>query len=188
MLINLFVLAITILIGAGVTFWLDQNSLPDSSMPQVEQVSGDTTVQNKMPSFAFTDLKGKHIKIEDFSDQIILINFWATWCAPCIVEFPKLVELARRNPHIVLVALSSDIQDDQIRRFLKKNPALPSNFIVARDQKRKITTDIFQTYKLPETLIVSRSGDIIKKVVGDTDWTGPDIQNLLDSLDSKKGR
>jgi cytochrome c biogenesis protein CcmG, thiol:disulfide interchange protein DsbE len=181
MRLNTILLMVAILVGAGLTFWLDGSQSPttQSVSPQIttEKMSGE-----EFPQFSFVDLQGKKYNSEDYKGKIIVLNFWATWCAPCIVEFPKLIKLAKDNPDIVLIALSSDINDDKINQFLKKNPVTEKNFIVARDNKRKITTDIFKTYKLPETIIVAPSGLIVKKVLGDIDWNSDDIKLMLDNL------
>jgi len=185
MRLNIILLAIAMILGAGLTFWLDGKSSPSetSVSPQItaEKPSGD-----EFPDFTFTDLKGKVHQSKDYHGKIIILNFWATWCAPCIIEFPKLIKLAKDNPDIILIALSSDINDDKINQFLKKNPISQKNFIVARDNKRKITTDIFKTYKLPETIIISPSGAIVKKVLGDIEWNGEEIKQLLDNLRKEK--
>lgn len=176
---NIIILTLTILLGAGVTFWFDGSS---SDRPTSPIVAEEKTAEDKVPEFSFTDLSGKSHDMKDFDGQVTLINFWATWCAPCVVEFPKLITLAETHPDITIIALSSDISDEKIKTFLTKIPNPPKNFIIARDPKRKITTDIFQTFKLPETLIISASGKISKKIVGDTEWNGKEIENLLSSL------
>lgn len=176
---NIIILMLTILLGAGLTFWLDGSSSIHQTSPMITE---EKIVINQVPEFSFTDLSGQSHHIKDFAGQVTLINFWATWCAPCVVEFPKLMKLATDHPDIVIIALSSDIKDEKIENFLKKIPAPPKNFIIARDVKRKITTDIFQTYKLPETLIISASGNISRKIVGDIEWSSQEIENLLSSL------
>ncbi len=177
---NILILSITILLGAGLTFWLDR-IVP--ATPATTLNITDNVVYEKFPDFVFTDLNGQKYETKNFHGKIIVLNFWATWCAPCVIEFPKLVQLAKNNRDIVVIALSSDIDDEKIQHFLKKTPIAPQNFIVARDLKRQITSDLFKTYKLPETLIISRSGEIVKKIVGDTDWLGKDMQDIFSSLD-----
>jgi cytochrome c biogenesis protein CcmG, thiol:disulfide interchange protein DsbE len=181
MRINIIILIVTILIGAGVTFWLDGTSNPPTVQDAPITASEDT-LNSMVPDFTFTDLSGEIYNIKDFRGKVTLINFWATWCAPCVIEFPKLIQLAKDNPHIVMIALSSDINDEKIKNFLTKNKVDLPNFYIARDPKRKITTDLFQTYRLPETVIIAPSGRIVKKIIGDTEWGGQDIQNLLSSL------
>lgn len=182
MRINILILAVTILLGAGLTFWLDGSTSKDVPESPLSISAVNHQTEDKIPDFAFMDMQDKKHTIKDYTGQVVLINFWATWCAPCVVEFPKLIQLAKDQPHIIVIALSSDINDDKIKIFLKKQGIIPSNFLVARDNKRKITTDLFQTYKLPETVIASPSGKIAKKIVGDTDWGSQEIQNLLLSL------
>lgn len=181
MRLNIIILTVTILLGLGLTFWLDRSSLPasqNSPATAAESISGDT-----IPDFTFTDLSGSSHTSGDFRGKTVILNFWATWCAPCIIEFPKLVKLAAENKDIILIALSSDIGDENIHKFLKKYPAKGRNIIIARDNKRHITTDIFNTYKLPETIIISPSGKMVKKIVGDTDWNGQEIKDFLSSLE-----
>ncbi len=184
MRINIILLLVAMIVGSGLTFWLDSMTSPPhtNNSPSIisEEIQGE-----KFPDFVFTDIKGKKHNSHDYQGKTVVLNFWATWCAPCVIEFPKLMKLAADNPAIIVIALSSDINDEKIRQFLKKHPITQNNFIVARDNKRKITADIFKTYKLPETLIVSPSGLIAKKIVGDTDWNGQDIRALLNSLEEK---
>lgn len=181
MRINLLLLLATILLGAGLTFWMDGSLQPNNIEPS-PVVAVEESAIDRVPSFAFKDMSGKSHDMEDFEGQVVLINFWATWCAPCVIEFPKLIKLAQQNPDITIIGLSSDIDDAKIEKFIKKMEKIPSNFIIARDVKRKITTDLFATYKLPETVIVAPDGRIVKKILGDTDWNGQEIQKLLSSL------
>ena len=184
--LNIILLFCAVLIGAGLTLWLDGAILSSPPVLESPKIPSEKISGEKFPDFTFTDLQGKKHDSQDYVGKIIILNFWATWCAPCIIEFPKLIKLAKDNPDIILIALSSDINDDKIHQFLKKNPVELKNFIVARDHKRKITTDIFKTYKLPETIIVSPSGMITKKILGDIEWNGEDIKLMLDNLRTEK--
>ena len=137
----------------------------------------------QIPPFEITSLDGKIITHNSHKNKIILINFWATWCAPCIKEFPDLLKLAADNPdHVALVALSSDIDKAAIEKFLQKLPSKtpPPNVIIALDT-HNITASTFGTVQLPETLIFDKTGIRRKKIIG-ADWDITSIQTLIDSL------
>lgn len=185
MRLNLLILLLTIVIGGALTWWLDQNTLPPpSTSPEV--VDMPAAVQGvRVPDFSFTDTQGKKHDISDFRGKVVILNFWASWCAPCVIEFPKLAELAKQNPDIVIIALSGDTSMANIEKFLKKHPTGRKNFYVAHDKRREITTNIFQTFKLPESIIINAEGRMVRKILGDTDWLGPEMAGFLDNLQEK---
>lgn len=174
--LNILILTVTIIGGYGLTIWLDHGSLTASDNPAI---AADKADGEKLPDFAFTDIHGKAHKSKDFAGEVIIVNFWATWCAPCVIEFPKLAELARQHKNLTIIALSSDTNDAAITKFLQKHSNLPKNLLIARDARQKITADLFQTYRLPESIIVNPDGKMIKKIAGDTDWLGTDMADFL---------
>lgn len=182
--LNLLILILAIAAGFLVT------TLFDDSAPPAQQAAPQTVQGNRapLPAFDITALDGKNYKISDFKEKIVVLNFWASWCAPCVVEFPKLVDLAASRNDLILIALSSDTAPDKIENFLAKQQSkikekLKSpNIIIARDNGKKITEDLFQTYKLPETILIDREGRMAQKIVGDTDWSGEEIRKILLNL------
>jgi cytochrome c biogenesis protein CcmG/thiol:disulfide interchange protein DsbE len=183
MKINFILLIIAVALAVGLTLWLDKGGVSSnktSIAPNAVQGTGEM-----VPEFSFIDIRGRQYDSKQFHGHVVLINFWATWCAPCVIEFPKLIQLAKDNPDMIVIALSSDVSNDKIIHFLRKQPRHGSNFIIARDIKRKITADIFKTYKLPETIIVAPNGEIMKKIVGDTDWLGEEMVSYLKSLEDR---
>ena len=118
----------------------------------------------------------------DHEGRIVLLHFWATWCAPCLVEFPALIKLAQRTPNkLTIIAVSSDQNKKNIEKFLKriKAPTL-DNLIIVHDSDNGITQDLYQTYKLPETYLISPSAKIIQKYIGPQELWGNDsfVQEL----------
>ncbi len=188
---NILLLIAFIICGFLVTLWIDQSSNPiglTQITPQPTPEKTTASMQETLPDFQFTTLDGKTHNISDFHGKIVLLNFWATWCPPCVVEFPKLVELSSNHRDVVLIALSNDLSIAPIEKFIarqepqiQKKIATPS-VLIAKDNKGKITADLFQTYRLPETIIIDKNGKMVKKIVGDTDWESKAITSLLGSL------
>ncbi len=130
-------------------------------------------------------LDGKSIHIRDLRGKTVILNFWATWCPPCVVEFPILISLAEKSKgRVVLLALSSDKTESDIQRFITQQESNGVNMgaegvFLALDPERKITRDVFKVTSYPESLIVGPDGKIMRHIIGGTDWDLPDVQNLF---------
>jgi len=154
-----------------------------------------------VPEVIFYDLDGKEILLSNYKNQVIFLNFWASWCTPCKKEFPDLVRLMNKfNGQAILLAVSSDDNKTDIERFIKtikraknnSNLIWSENIIIAWDKNKRITKDIFKTIKLPETIIISpeingQKQKIVKKITGaDIDWLGGEIMSIVRLLSQKK--
>ena len=112
----------------------------------------------------------------------IIVHFWATWCGPCEVEFPELMELSsvlksRKDIKFLLVAVNDDLK--KIEKFLSKFEILESTIILTdelNDFKK------FGTFKLPETFVFESDGTVIKKFTGQQKWTSTEILNFFKNL------
>ncbi len=135
-----------------------------------------------LPDFTFTDKDGKTLAAKDFKGRPIILNFWASWCPPCIKEIPLLIKAAKEQ-NIALIALSSDIDEAAMNAFLKKQnlSAPPENVIFAWDENTNITQKIFQTFKLPETILIDSQGLMRSKIIG-ADWEYDDLVKQIDSI------
>ena len=139
-------------------------------------------VKRKAPEFDFAAIDdNRSYKLSDFKGKTILINFWASWCLPCLYEFPMLIDLAARHPDdLVLILLSSDDTKEQAYEFSRgfcvqrglfnedNGKLFPenSNIYIAWDENRKITKEMFKTTKYPETIILNSDLTIRKKIIG----------------------
>lgn len=167
--LNLVLFVAVLALGYGLTHVLFQGA------PRMQK----TVVS----AFEFTDVRGRVKSSDDFQGKILVLNFWATWCAPCVKEFPVLLDLAQENAKdVVLLALSSDIDDAAIEKFLVKYgyQDLADNIYIARDTQG-VTGEMFGAYKLPETLVIDRGQRLFHKFIG-ANWTQKEAQAVLDRL------
>ncbi len=133
------------------------------------------------PSFSITASNGQTISQDNFGGKLLILNFWATWCPPCIEETPSLIELHKRfaNRGLVVLGISVDKNEKAYQAFLKRF-GLP--YLTARDPEEKINTD-YGTIKYPESYIIDQRGKVLQKIVGARDWTDEkmvsDVQSYL---------
>ena len=108
----------------------------------------------------------------------MLLNFWASWCAPCIEEMPALIEIHHQRPDLAIVAVSIDEDPEAYNRFIARRHV---DFITVRDPAQK-AAQLYHTDGWPETYIIDKTGVIRRKIVGDPDWTNPEIRAYLKGL------
>jgi peroxiredoxin len=132
------------------------------------------------PEFTFKDQPGKERSLSQLRGRVVLVNFWATWCPPCIDEMPSMQQLQRRmaNKPFEMLALSVDDSWASVNRFMKENNfTLP----VYADFDKRVST-LYGTHMWPETYIVDKRGKVAYKVIGAKDWTSPEVLKFLDVL------
>ena len=125
------------------------------------------------PDFTLPDLEGRPRALADLRGQVVVLNFWATWCPPCIDEMPSLQRLhnALADRGIAVVAVSVDERFSDIGAFMRK---FDLTFTVLHDDGKKVSRK-YQTFKYPETYILDREGRLKTKVVGPRDWAAPTV-------------
>jgi len=118
--------------------------------------------------FDLADLTGKRFNSNQFKGKTTIINFWATWCAPCIEEMPGLIEFYKEfGEKLNFLSINVDEKDKALEKFLKRTP-LP--FLILRDPKGKNFSQNLGIKKYPETIILSPSHKEKLKIVGPRDW------------------
>ena len=129
----------------------------------------------------FTVQDGQNkVTLSQFRGQVVVLNFWATWCPPCIEEMPSLVEMQRRlkAKGVTVLAVSVDVDEGAYRQFVKDHNV---NLLTVRDPDQK-SSALYGTFKFPETYIVDRNGVIRRKFIGAVDWTAPEVTDFLGKL------
>lgn len=144
------------------------------------------------PDFQAYTLDGTPTGLEDYEDKVILLNIWATWCAPCAQEMPSMQRLYEmvQDDDFVILAVSIDAPQGERDAFGREGGNLE---IFAREMGLTFTIlhdptgEIQETYQatgVPESFVVDRNGVIFRKVAGATEWDAPAnvqlIQRLLD--------
>lgn len=130
------------------------------------------------PDFTVSDGHNK-VHLADYRGKVVLLNFWATWCPPCIQELPSLLALQKQMPEVVVLAVSIDEDDQAYRKFLVDHNV---NLITVRDGAQTSNAK-YNTEAYPETYIIDQQGVIRRKFIGATDWTQPEIMQYLKKLE-----
>jgi len=134
-------------------------------------------VGKKAPDFTVSD-GANTIKLSNYRGKIVLLNFWASWCGPCVEETPALEQLHHDRPDIQILGVSVDTDSDAYQRFLKH---FRVDIPTVMDPEQKAAR-LYHTDGWPETYIIDREGIIRRKVVGDPDWSNPEIRAYLKNL------
>ncbi|AJE04828.1 TlpA disulfide reductase family protein [Geobacter pickeringii] len=149
------------------------------SRPQKPAVEGSPA-----PDFTLNTLNGELVKLSDLKGQVVLVNFWATWCPPCREEIPSLMRLNAAmagKPFRMLCVSIDEGGKVAIEEFFRKSgyslPTLP-------DTDKRAGT-LYGITGVPETFVIDKRGVILKKVVGGMEWDRPDVVAYLTDIMNK---
>lgn len=132
--------------------------------------------------FSF-EIGGKQMQLSDLRGKVVVLNFWATWCPPCVEETPSLIALQREIEPKGGTVLGISVDDDAqaYAQFVQSNGI---DFPTYRDPTKKISEE-YGTYMYPETYIIDRHGKIARKIIGAQDWTAPEMTAYFNTLLAK---
>lgn len=129
------------------------------------------------PEFTIHD-GSQTISLSQFRGKVVVLNFWATWCAPCIDELPSLQALQRARPDIQVLAVSIDDDPDAYAKFLKQyDMSILSIRTGMEGENLK-----YGSVRPPETFVIDRGGMIRRKFIGPQQWTNPEILGYLQKI------
>lgn len=131
------------------------------------------------PDFSIQTDDGTRVTPSSFGGKVLVLNFWATWCSPCIQEIPSLDAFQKHfnGSGVVVVGVSIDKNAKKYRDFLDR---IHVAFRTARDPESNISAE-YGTFLIPETYII-KDGRIMRKFAGAEDWTSEDITQYVQSL------
>jgi peroxiredoxin len=145
--------------------------------PGCDRGAHPAQVGRRAPDFTVSD-GTTTVHLASYRGQVVLVNFWATWCPPCVQEMPALLQLHHERPDLAILAVSIDEDPDAYSSFLLRRHV---DLITVRDPSQS-AAKLYHTDGWPETYIIDRQGVIRRKIVGDPDWSNPEIRAFLKSL------
>jgi peroxiredoxin len=132
------------------------------------------------PEFTLPSLTQGSFSLHDFRRQVVVLNFWATWCPPCVEETPGLEEFAEkmRAQGVTVIGISVD-QDTAALQIFAAEQRL--SFPILRDPNQAVANR-YGTFKFPETYIIDQDGRVAEKLIGAVDWQDPRIAAFVREL------
>lgn len=133
-----------------------------------------------VPDFDLAADDGGRVRLSDFRNKILVVNFWATWCPPCVAEMPSLDRFRQMfaGRGVEVLAISVDDDEKAYRNFLTQHKL---RLKTVRDPEKKISA-LYGTFKYPESYVVDREGRLLRKIVGPAEWTSDEMMSLFQDL------
>jgi peroxiredoxin len=128
----------------------------------------------------------KDVSLESFRGKVVLVNFWATFCGPCVAEMPSLERLHETLAHegLVVLGVSVDTEGPELQRFLT---ARGIRFEILRDPGGSASAGAYRTTGYPETYVIGPTGTLLESYIGPAEWDTPEaIGHFRDLLKSAR--
>jgi cytochrome c biogenesis protein CcmG/thiol:disulfide interchange protein DsbE len=137
-------------------------------------------IGDKAPDFSIATDAGRTVSRANFGGRLLVLNFWATWCPPCIQEMPSLDEFQKRlrSSGVVVLGVSVDRDETAYKAFLQRAGV---SFLTARDPGAAISAE-YGTFKYPETYVIGADGRVLQKHIGPEVWTDETLINGIRAL------
>ncbi|MCB9084631.1 MAG: TlpA family protein disulfide reductase [Bdellovibrionaceae bacterium] len=170
----------------GLGWWKYQEFLMQGSRPPEGTQKLNQMEKKGVPDFTLNTLAGEPIQLSALKDKVVIVSFWATWCEPCVEEFPSLMNLIREfKGDIILLAISADNTLDELKAFIKAFKADDPNIKVMWDKDQKVA-DLYGTQVLPESYILGYDNTLIRKIAGVDKWDSPQALEYFKDIVDKK--
>jgi len=151
--------------------------LPLALLPACDRGAHPAQTGQVAPDFTVSD-GTTSIHLANYRGRVVLLNFWATWCEPCIVEMPSLLDLHHDQPDLAVLAVSIDEDPDAYSRFITRRHV---DLTTVRDPGQT-AAKLYHSEAWPETYVIDRQGVIRRKFIGAQDWSSPEVRAYLKSL------
>lgn len=162
---------------AGQSYCLEKKLLQGLSLQELNE---------KAPDFTISGEGGAKKSIRDYRGKVVILHFWATWCKPCMVEFPAFEKVyqAYKDKDLVFLPISIDVTANQadINAFAKNHKVTFPVFLARAGD----VTSRYWTWGVPETYIVDKKGTIVGRALGPRDWASAEVKDVIDTLLKEK--
>jgi thiol-disulfide isomerase/thioredoxin len=171
---KVLLILVTVMLLIGVTWKLDKATRIKTSIPTNGAPRPDVVAGTPAPEVTFKDLDGKDVPLSSYRGQVVLVNFWATWCDPCYIEIPWLIEMQQKygSKGFTVLGIAMDEEGKSAvapflakERFNVNGQKLPMNYpiVLGNDD---IATKFGGLLGYPTTFLISKDGKEIKKIQG----------------------
>lgn len=135
------------------------------------------------PDFILKDMNGQTHQLADYRGKVVVVNFWATWCPPCVHEMPSMQKAweATRKDNVVILAINNGEDLKKVQAFHNK---VPLTFPLLLDTNANIMAE-WKARGMPSTFVVDPEGRLVYQALGGRDWNHPTILRVLRSLIKK---
>nr|WP_224773558.1 thiol-disulfide oxidoreductase ResA [Metabacillus idriensis] len=162
-------ISLLLILASAIGFTLYQNFFSDKTRVQ----SGD-----QAPDFILEDMSGNKVQLSDLKGKGVFLNFWGTWCKPCIKEMPFMERQYNyyKNYGVETIAVNIAESDVAIESFVKRHNL---TFTILKDKNRDVT-DAYDITPIPTTFLIDKNGKVVKVITGS--MTERDIANYMELI------
>jgi cytochrome c biogenesis protein CcmG/thiol:disulfide interchange protein DsbE len=132
------------------------------------------------PDFRVVTESGQTLTRSNFGGKVLVLNFWASWCPPCIEETPSLNAFSQqlKDQGVVVLAVSIDTNQKLYQQFIQKYKV---GFKTARDPEGNISAD-YGTFQIPESYVIDQTGHVREKIISNLNWMDPELVARVKAL------
>lgn len=142
---------------------------------------GVINIGQQAPDFTVKDENGRQIKLSDYRGRLVFLNFWATWCGPCVQEMPEmeLMNKTFKDRKFQMLAVSVDIDWNTVKKFNQEHRLTFPSYL---DPGQQIARGQYKCTGFPETFIIDANGSVIKHVIGPARWADPRVMATVEAM------
>ena len=173
------VLGLLIIVALTLLILRVQRPSPENPQPKANQFKSQEGYM--APRFSLRNLKGNMEGLDDHLGKVIVVNFWATWCVPCVKEMPSFENLYRRyrSQGLTLLAVSLDKGDSsKVQEFADKHKL---SFTILLDTKG-VAEKLYPSFSIPFTYVIDKQGRVVARVDGAKNWESSETFEAVEHL------